>query len=109
MTNNTENLYGDAATKGSQTTTTPNPVLPPHLLPNTGDDEVESPETETDSDAGSETCSKLESFPELVAKSTGKALAKLLFARYFCKSVGGDGAMVGTKIGPKANNKGFKP
>jgi hypothetical protein len=64
-------------------------------LPNTGDDEVEGPETETDSDAGSETCSKLESFPELVAKSTGKALAKLLFARYFCKSVGGDGAMVG--------------
>ena len=94
MTNNTENLCGVNARPGSQSTAAPNPVVPPHQLPNTGDEEAETESPETESPE-TETCSKLESFPELVAKETGKALAELLFARYFCKSVGGDGAMVG--------------
>ena len=105
-TKQTETLSWDTATKGSQATAAPNPVVPPHQLPNTGDEEAETESPETESPE-TETCSKLESFPQLVAEETGKALAKLLFARFFCKSVGGDGAMVGAEITKKATNNKF--
>ena len=109
MTNNTENLCGVNARPGSQSTAAPNPVVPPHQLPNTGDEEAETESPETESPE-TETCSKLESFPQLVAKETGKALAELLFARFFCKSVGGDGDMVGTtKNAPRKDIKGQLP
>jgi hypothetical protein len=81
-----------AAFSGGPAVRAPNPLPHPSSLPNTAE---AKPETEPESDSESETKSETESFSTLVAKSTGKALAKLLFARYFCKSVGVDGAMVG--------------
>ena len=74
-------------------TSDPYQLPDPSSLPNTADADAE-----TESDAESE-CpeTESESFPKLVAKSTGESLAKLLFARYFRKSVGGDGAMVGDR------------
>ena len=97
-------------------TKTPKTFSKPSSLPNTADEKAEAkpkaePEAESElepkAEAKSKTKAKAEakakpkaetetkSFPRLVAQATGKELAKLLFAKYFCKSVGVDGAMVG--------------
>jgi hypothetical protein len=78
----------------------PTQLPDPSSLPNTAEADSDS---ESDSEAETEspeTKSETESFSTLVAVATGKALAELLFARYFCKSVGVDGAMVGAPNKP---------
>jgi hypothetical protein len=64
----------------------PNSLPRPGSLPNTAEVEAES-DSESDSESEAETKCETESFPMLVAKETGKHLAKLLFDAYFSKSV----------------------
>jgi hypothetical protein len=96
MTNHSDTFKGALGALGAANpVSAPNTLPHPSSLPNTT-------EAESDSEAETKCETESESFPILVAKATGKHLAKLLFAKYFSKSVD----VVGAKSKPVMDTTG---